>query len=63
MAKYQVQQFHECEDDFLPLGDLQTLDLTERDATKLQKSDGEIIVWLEGRGGYFGLASEESVVD
>jgi hypothetical protein len=63
MPKYQVQQFHECEDDFLPLGDLQTLDLTEREATTLHESDGEILVWREGRGGYFGLASEEPVVD
>jgi hypothetical protein len=63
MPRYQVQQFHECDHDFLPLGDLQTLDLTKGEVTKLQESDGEKVVWLDGRGGYFGLASEEPLVD
>jgi hypothetical protein len=57
MPKARVQEFQQTNDEFLELGDLQTLDLTESELTALHEHEGEI-TWLKGKG-YFGLADEE----
>ncbi|WGS55035.1 hypothetical protein LFL96_36785 (plasmid) [Paraburkholderia sp. D15] len=54
MTKVRVQQFSETEDEFIPLGEEQLLNLTDDDIRELEASGREVI-YLASHDGYFAL--------